>query len=80
VVRRVALAVGRRLLELEARGFDRMLRGGEVDDDPESQRRGWADALALPSVRGLMVGRSMLFPPDGDVDAAVAAAASLLGR
>jgi hypothetical protein len=31
-------------------------------------------------VRGLMVGRSLLFPPDGDVDAAVAAAASLLGR
>lgn len=57
-----------------------VLLGGEVDDDPDSQRRGWAAALALPSVRGLMVGRSMLFPPDGDVDSAVAAAASLLGR
>ncbi len=57
-----------------------VLLGGEVDDDPEAQRQGWAQALALPSVRGLMVGRSMLFPPDGDVRAAVSAAVSLLGR
>ena len=32
-------------------------------------------ALAMPSVRGLVVGRSLLYPADGDVDGAVARAA-----
>ena len=31
----------------------------------------WRKALELPSVRGLVVGRSLLFPPDDDVAGAV---------
>ena len=40
-----------------------------------SLRRG---ALALPGVRGLVVGRALLYPPDGDVAAAVDAAVALV--
>jgi hypothetical protein len=39
---------------------------------------GWAKALALPTVRGLVIGRSLLYPPDDDVAAAVDNAAGLL--
>ena len=38
----------------------------------------WQAALMLPSVRGLVVGRTMLYPPDGDVAAAVDTAVSLV--
>ena len=35
-------------------------------------------ALELPAVRGLVIGRALLFPPDGDVAAAVDIAAELV--
>lgn len=38
----------------------------------------WANALAHPHVRGLVVGRSLLFPPDDDVARAVDNAVELL--
>jgi hypothetical protein len=40
----------------------------------------WAHALTLPSVRGLVVGRSLLYPRDDDVAAAVDIAAATVGR
>ena len=55
-----------------------LLLGGEVPDDPESAYAGWRKALRLPNVRGLVAGRSLLYPADGDVAAAVDAAVSLL--
>lgn len=55
-----------------------LLLGGEVPDDPEAALAGWRKALALPTVRGLVVGRSLLFPPGGDVEAAVDAAVEVL--
>jgi DhnA family fructose-bisphosphate aldolase class Ia len=57
-----------------------VLLGGEVDDDVAGQHLAWSEALREPTVRGLMVGRSLLFPPGDDVAAAVAAAAGLVGR
>jgi hypothetical protein len=51
--------------------------GGEVAD-LEAQRDSWSQSLALPNVVGLTVGRSLLYPPDGDVAAAVEAVVSLL--
>jgi DhnA family fructose-bisphosphate aldolase class Ia len=57
-----------------------VLLGGEVEDDVAEQHRTWGEALSEPTVRGLMVGRSLLFPSDGSVVGAVAAAAALLGR
>jgi len=38
----------------------------------------WGRALTLPSVRGLVVGRALLFPPDSEVTAAVDVAAELV--
>ena len=38
----------------------------------------WQAALALPSVRGLVVGRTMLYPADDDVAKAVDTAVSLV--
>ena len=35
-------------------------------------------ALTLPAVRGLVVGRALLYPPDGDVAAAVDIAGELV--
>lgn len=38
----------------------------------------WKPAFDLPGVRGLVAGRALLYPPDGDVAAAVAAACDLV--
>ncbi|WP_372492113.1 Cgl0159 family (beta/alpha)8-fold protein [Kineosporia corallincola] len=63
---------------LAATSLPVLLLGGEVADDPGAQRASWAKALAAPGVRGMVVGRSLLFPPDGDVEAAVDATVELL--
>jgi hypothetical protein len=55
-----------------------LLLGGEVPDDPDAAFDRWRSALALPTVRGLVVGRSLLYPRDGDVAGAVDTAVSLL--
>jgi hypothetical protein len=47
---------------------------GSVSDDLAS----WGAALRHPVVRGLVVGRTLLYPPDGDVAGAVDAAAKIL--
>ncbi|MFL1431953.1 Cgl0159 family (beta/alpha)8-fold protein, partial [Nocardiopsis sp. A1-1-1] len=38
----------------------------------------WAKALTLPTVIGLTAGRSLLYPADDDVEAAVDTAVGLL--
>ncbi|HET9842924.1 MAG TPA: aldolase [Nocardioides sp.] len=48
-----------------------LLLGGEVAADQEAQFATWAKVLGNPQVRGMVVGRSLLYPPDGDVAAAV---------
>ena len=55
-----------------------VLLGGEVGEDQDAAYARWAKALALPTVQGLVVGRSLLYPPDGDVAAAVDTAVGLL--
>ncbi|BDH76147.1 hypothetical protein ATCC27039_02730 [Actinomyces naeslundii] len=55
-----------------------LILGGEVSADPEATRASWAAALELPGVRGLVVGRSLLYPRNDDVEAAVDAAVALL--
>ncbi|WP_199043765.1 Cgl0159 family (beta/alpha)8-fold protein [Glycomyces salinus] len=54
-----------------------VLLGGEVAD-LGAQRESWAKSLALPGVVGLTVGRSLLYPDDGDVAGAIEAVVSLL--
>ena len=51
--------------------------GGEVSGDADAAYSSWERALGLPGVHGLVVGRSLLFPPDDDVAAAVAIAVGL---
>jgi len=55
-----------------------LLLGGDSGADPEETFAAWEGALALPGVRGLTVGRTLLYPPDGDVEGAIATAARLV--
>ena len=52
--------------------------GGVPDADPQRDLESWGRALTQPTVRGLVVGRALLYPPDGEVRAAVDAAAAVL--
>jgi DhnA family fructose-bisphosphate aldolase class Ia len=55
-----------------------LLLGGDPDSAPDETYAAWQAALALPSVRGLVVGRTMLYPADDDVAKAVDTAVSLV--
>jgi DhnA family fructose-bisphosphate aldolase class Ia len=55
-----------------------VLLGGEVGDDQEAAYERWRKALRLPTVQGLVVGRSLLYPARGSVEQAVDTAVSLL--
>jgi hypothetical protein len=48
-----------------------LLLGGEVAADQDAQFATWKKVLGNPQVRGMVVGRSLLYPPDGDVARAV---------
>ena len=55
-----------------------LLLGGEVSADQDAAFDRWHKALQMPSVHGLVVGRTLLFPPDDDVAGAVDAAVGLM--
>lgn len=55
-----------------------LLLGGDPSGAPDQTYAGWEKALALPGVRGLVVGRALLYPPDHDVAGAVDVAAQLV--
>lgn len=55
-----------------------LLLGGDPVGDPADTYKLWEDALKLPGVRGLMVGRSLLYPQDGNVEGAIATAVALV--
>jgi len=63
---------------MEATTMPTLLLGGDPQGDPEQTYASWGKALELPAVRGLVVGRALLFPPDDDVAAAVDIAAQLV--
>jgi hypothetical protein len=52
--------------------------GGVPSGDPVADLVAWGQTLSHPAVRGLVVGRSLLYPPGGEVGAAVHAAAEVL--
>jgi DhnA family fructose-bisphosphate aldolase class Ia len=62
----------------EASTLPVLLLGGDPSVDQDAMFDSWKMALALPTVRGLVVGRSMLYPSAGDVASAVDTAVSLL--
>jgi DhnA family fructose-bisphosphate aldolase class Ia len=55
-----------------------LLLGGEVSSAQDAAFESWRKALKLPTVQGLVIGRSLLYPPDDDVAAAVDIAVSLM--
>ncbi len=63
---------------LAASTLPALLLGGEVSADQDAAFGQWQKALQIPSVRGLVVGRTLLFPPDDDVAGAVDAAVRLM--
>ncbi|MDF2091346.1 MULTISPECIES: deoxyribose-phosphate aldolase [unclassified Knoellia] len=63
---------------MDATTLPTLLLGGDPQGDPQDTYASWGRALDLPAVRGLVVGRALLFPPDGDVAAAVDIAAELV--
>jgi hypothetical protein len=63
---------------MEATTMPTLLLGGDPQGDPADTYAAWGKALELPPVRGLVIGRALLFPPDGDVAAAVDTAAELV--
>ncbi|WP_261718454.1 deoxyribose-phosphate aldolase [Streptomyces sp. FZ201] len=63
---------------METSTLPAVLLGGDVGDDQDAAYEKWRGALQLPTVCGLVVGRSLLYPADGDVAAAVDTAVGLL--
>jgi DhnA family fructose-bisphosphate aldolase class Ia len=55
-----------------------VLLGGEVSAAQDAAFESWRKALKLPTIQGLVIGRSLLYPPDDDVAAAVDTAVGLL--
>jgi hypothetical protein len=62
----------------EATTLPLLLLGGDPQAAPDEIFRLWEQALMTPGVRGLVVGRALLYPPDGDVAAAIDTAARLV--
>jgi hypothetical protein len=63
---------------LDATTLPTLLLGGDPGDRAAEVFEGWKRALRIPQVRGLVAGRALLYPPDGDVAGAVRAAARLV--
>jgi hypothetical protein len=63
---------------MEASTLPALLLGGDPAQAPDETYASWQKALRLPTVRGLVIGRTLLYPPDDDVAAAVDTAVGLL--
>jgi DhnA family fructose-bisphosphate aldolase class Ia len=63
---------------MDATTLPTLLLGGDPDSAPDETYATWQAALALPSVRGLVLGRTMLYPADDDVAKAVDTAVSIV--
>ncbi|MDQ0752877.1 DhnA family fructose-bisphosphate aldolase class Ia [Streptomyces africanus] len=63
---------------LETSTLPVVLLGGEVGGDQEGAYERWRKALRLPTVQGMVVGRSLLYPAGGSVEEAVDTAVGLL--
>ncbi len=63
---------------LAASTLPALLLGGEVSADQDAAFDRWHKALQMPSVHGLVVGRTLLYPPDDDVTGAVDTAVGLM--
>lgn len=73
MVRNMAQVVG-------ATSMPVLVVGGDPGADASEAVDRWRSALDLPQVRGIVAGRSLLFPADGDYERAVSSVAEALGR
>ena len=48
---------------MDATTLPTLLLGGDPQGDPSDTYAAWGAALELPAVRGLVVGRALLYPP-----------------
>lgn len=55
-----------------------LILGGAPGPDPEATYASWERAMQVPNVRGLVVGRALLYPADGDVAAAIERASRIV--
>lgn len=55
-----------------------LLLGGDPGPDRSGMIAAWRKAMSIPNVRGLVAGRSLLFPPDGDVEGATDVAVEIV--
>lgn len=62
----------------EASTMPTLLLGGDPTTAPDETFASWQHALTLPGMRGLVVGRTLLYPADDDVAGAVDTAAGLV--
>lgn len=63
---------------MEATTLPTLILGGDAADAPDEIYARWQNTLELPGVRGLVVGRTLLYPNDDDVQGAIATAVSLV--
>jgi len=63
---------------LAATTLPTLLLGGDPGTDAQKTFDGWRRAMEIPQVRGLVAGRTLLYPRDGDVASAVDAAADIV--
>jgi hypothetical protein len=55
-----------------------LLLGGDPGADAQKTFEGWREAMKISQIRGLVAGRTLLYPHDGDIAAAVDAAAAIV--
>ncbi|MFW0784114.1 aldolase [Gordonia sp. CPCC 206044] len=63
---------------MDATTLPTLLLGGDPQTAPDETFASWERALRIPSVRGLIVGRTLLYPADDDVATAVDTAVNLV--
>ena len=63
---------------MQATTLPTMLLGGDPTEGEDETFAKWGDALTWPGVRGLVIGRSLLYPQGGDVAAAIDTAVKLV--
>ncbi|MFD8563877.1 Cgl0159 family (beta/alpha)8-fold protein [Streptosporangium canum] len=66
------------MIEVLTTGLPAPPLGGDPGDVPRQACTAWREALRLPGVRGLVVGRALLYPSDDGVAAAVGTGAAML--
>jgi DhnA family fructose-bisphosphate aldolase class Ia len=55
-----------------------LMLGGEPGANPDAMFDLWSESMAEPNVRGLVAGRTLLYPNDGDSEAAVLRASQII--